>query len=939
MASRFSPQRRHAPAPGTPPVAQPDTQRPTASPCGSRPPPFRAPGLPPAVVASSSSSSPSASGSPPVQGPSHAQSKSCSIPRSRDVPAHPLAPTPSPPRCAQTPVMPSKSSPNLSSASMSESLQALDIPPPSSLSASPRSPLPSPMGRRDQPPLPPPPPPVDEEEEMYGPTRLVRSGTGSAPPPAALLARAASAEPHVPVAPPPQQAADPNWIPPPPGAPPADAPVSPRTMNMGSALLSHLSHTWSPVDHPPFDRRMSTSSEAAPVPLGMLDSPSQARYSSSAPRGVFRPTPAGAGGNLSFRQRKNTPTTIPPPCSSLLRSAATTMPMPFGSDGTSLSTSSPGSPDSLSCAMEDPPLPPLPPGAVGQSDPEPPPPPVPPPGVDIGPPPIPPPPATTAVDIGPPPLPGAAVDKNAKKRAQVAKEILDTEASYLGHLNIIVERYMKPLKTIVGKSELSAIFSNVEIIRNCHVKFHAKLQQRLSEWTSNSTVSDIFLKDAEFIKFYKHYVNNYENASEALRKCRQTGGEMKHHFETLDYSEVADGLSLESFLVVPVQRIPRYVLLLTEFSKATPEDHPDRPDLLSALEFIRELADYINDHKRKLDNTMQLMEIQKKFKDFEGDLSGCGSRVFIDVYDASVNKKRRKLWLFNDILIVTKSEQKRGLYGYDQTLKLQTLAVQRESEGVVKLLSLGGGALVCQLEQSSIECIDAAVNRARDSMIQSAFSSDYDITNDFDASRRAQKIQEEENEKKRAGVLNSVIESEAEYVEYLKVSLSSFLVPLRTYENTPASLLQHLVEICSFFELIITLHQNLHDKLEQRREEWGKVDSFADIFEETASQLANYNSFVANVTMYQNSLDAEAAIDGPFSAMVKELERNTNLTLRKVTDRVLRRVPEYYLSCREMMQYTSKRHKDAQDLAHVVSILHEVQESLRMIGAMTLTPR
>ena len=47
---------------------------------------------------------------------------------------------------------------------------------------------------------------------------------------------------------------------------------------------------------------------------------------------------------------------------------------------------------------------------------------------------------------------------------------------------------------------------------------------------------------------------------------------------------VKPGLTLPMYLITPVQRIPRYRLLLKDIIKKTPEDHPDYPQLVQAEE-------------------------------------------------------------------------------------------------------------------------------------------------------------------------------------------------------------------------------------------------------------------------------------------------------------------------------------------------------------------
>ena len=44
------------------------------------------------------------------------------------------------------------------------------------------------------------------------------------------------------------------------------------------------------------------------------------------------------------------------------------------------------------------------------------------------------------------------------------------------------------------------------------------------------------------------------------------------------------GKTLESYLITPIQRIPRYLLLLLELQKHTEADHPRMPQLQEAIQ-------------------------------------------------------------------------------------------------------------------------------------------------------------------------------------------------------------------------------------------------------------------------------------------------------------------------------------------------------------------
>ena len=49
-----------------------------------------------------------------------------------------------------------------------------------------------------------------------------------------------------------------------------------------------------------------------------------------------------------------------------------------------------------------------------------------------------------------------------------------------------------------------------------------------------------------------------------------------------------------SYLIMPVQRIPRYKMLLSELLKVTGSKHHDYHDLLRALKMVEKIAEKVN---------------------------------------------------------------------------------------------------------------------------------------------------------------------------------------------------------------------------------------------------------------------------------------------------------------------------------------------------------
>jgi hypothetical protein len=145
-------------------------------------------------------------------------------------------------------------------------------------------------------------------------------------------------------------------------------------------------------------------------------------------------------------------------------------------------------------------------------------------------------------------------------------------------------------------------------------------------------------------------VNNHENAFKIIQKETQRNEKFRKFCENALLNPKCAGLSLESYLIMPVQRIPRYKLLLEQLLKFTNQDHQDFQNLNQALKLVSVVALHVNEQVRKRENTEKILSIQSLFGD---DVNFVVPGRFY-VFDGKLKKVCRKadkkfyFILFND---------------------------------------------------------------------------------------------------------------------------------------------------------------------------------------------------------------------------------------------------------------------------------------------------
>eukprot|EP01119_Soliformovum_irregulare_P019332 TRINITY_DN6092_c0_g1_i2.p1 TRINITY_DN6092_c0_g1~~TRINITY_DN6092_c0_g1_i2.p1 ORF type:complete len:594 (+),score=153.67 TRINITY_DN6092_c0_g1_i2:36-1817(+) len=209
------------------------------------------------------------------------------------------------------------------------------------------------------------------------------------------------------------------------------------------------------------------------------------------------------------------------------------------------------------------------------------------------------------------------VAQEAAKRTQIAAEILETERTYVRSLSMLVADYLMPIRShidsLINSQDVFGIFSNVEAVLKCNQVLLKALEEEMQN--REKCLGKIFLQMAPFFKIYTQYVNNYDHSVQTLNRCIRSAGfksvvqkcqtSVRGRVEGMD-------VSLVSLLLLPIQRIPRYVLLLEDLKKNTLQDHPDQKDVTLALSAVREIASYINETHRRSQNLNRVIHVQNR---------------------------------------------------------------------------------------------------------------------------------------------------------------------------------------------------------------------------------------------------------------------------------------------------------------------------------------
>lgn len=207
-------------------------------------------------------------------------------------------------------------------------------------------------------------------------------------------------------------------------------------------------------------------------------------------------------------------------------------------------------------------------------------------------------------------------------RTNVINEILNTEKDYIKHLKDICEGYIKQCRKradMFTEEQLWTIFGNIEDIYKFQKKFLKTLEKRINKEAPHlSEIGSCFLQYQTDFQIYSEYCNNHPSACTELSKLCKVK-KYGYFFETCRLVQKMIDISLDGFLLTPVQKICKYPLQLAELLKYTNPQHRDFADVEAALNAMKNVAKLINERKRRLENIDKIAHWQSSIEEWEGE--------------------------------------------------------------------------------------------------------------------------------------------------------------------------------------------------------------------------------------------------------------------------------------------------------------------------------
>ncbi|XP_078003731.1 putative guanine nucleotide exchange factor MCF2L2 isoform X8 [Phascolarctos cinereus] len=311
------------------------------------------------------------------------------------------------------------------------------------------------------------------------------------------------------------------------------------------------------------------------------------------------------------------------------------------------------------------------------------------------------------------------------RRSHIMHELIETERVYVEELQSIIEGYaaemdnpdLNHLIPVALQNKKEILFGNLHEIHEFHNRIFLKELENCVE--NPEFLGRCFLKRKEDLQVYEKYCQNKPRSETLWRQCGDSIF-FQECQRKLDHK-----LSLDAYLLKPVQRITKYQLLLKEMLKCS-KNSEDTAELEEALATVLDIIKSVNDSMHQIAIT-----------GYEGDLHELGKLLMQGSFSVWTDHKKghnkvkdlarfkpmqRHLFLYAKLLLFCKKREdsvdgheKSPSYSFKNSLKMGMVGITENVKGDNKKFEIwyNGREEVYIIQASSVELKNLWVSEIR----------------------------------------------------------------------------------------------------------------------------------------------------------------------------------------------------------------------------------
>lgn len=253
------------------------------------------------------------------------------------------------------------------------------------------------------------------------------------------------------------------------------------------------------------------------------------------------------------------------------------------------------------------------------------------------------------------------LSKREKKRMNAFNELTYTEQNYIDALEILLSVYKPSLQGVASTQEIDTIFFKIDKIIWRHKEFLKALTESKPDWPdlNKFSVSAVFANLVPVYEDYIAFIGNYSKTTLCINSCTKKYPQFVDIVEDkcLDNPINKRRYRIKDILIMPIQRVVRYVLLLETYLKGLLSTDKDYANVMKEMERLKDLSMRINEGQRYADSVFAVYDLGSRMTGEYETVEQDGRRLLFEdkVVDVYANEDSGRTWkhllLFSDFIL------------------------------------------------------------------------------------------------------------------------------------------------------------------------------------------------------------------------------------------------------------------------------------------------